>query len=294
MDQERFDELAKKVFDTSSRRRVLGGAIAGILGASAAKVADVAGKGKGKGKGKGAGAEHKKGKGKGAGAEHHNGKGKGAGAEHHNGKGKGAGKDSVCAGNNNAGGCPAGTCCLPDANPNDTCVTLQTQQNLGNVKRDGPCGDVAGNNRRCRICPPGTYCTGDNGNNNDTTNRKCKCDNVSCPVGCCQAIGNGNYVCITTNGAGAVQENGNIYCVPPGPNRATLNQSTCNNVNESGGTNGCCDDTGHGRPGNTPEQCGSAGRICQNCRLTDPTAQCTGQTCPGVTTTTTAAAAVAK
>ena len=94
MDQERFDELAKKVFDTSSRRRVLGGALAGLFGATAAKVADVAAKGKGKGKG--AGAEQHKGKGKGAGAEQHKGKGKGK-----NRKGKAKGEFTCTAANAN-------------------------------------------------------------------------------------------------------------------------------------------------------------------------------------------------
>ena len=48
MDQERFDKVALAL----SRRRIVGGALAGLLGVSAAKVAEVAAKGDKKGKAK--------------------------------------------------------------------------------------------------------------------------------------------------------------------------------------------------------------------------------------------------
>jgi len=51
MEQDRFDALAKKVFEGSSRRRVLGGALASVVGAGVAAVTGVDAK-KGKGKAK--------------------------------------------------------------------------------------------------------------------------------------------------------------------------------------------------------------------------------------------------
>ena len=61
MDQERFDELAKKVFDASSRRRVLGGALASVFGAGSPRWPMSRRRARAKARGK-----HKKGKAKGA------------------------------------------------------------------------------------------------------------------------------------------------------------------------------------------------------------------------------------
>lgn len=299
MDQERFDELAKQVFDTSSRRRVVGGALAGLLGATAAKVADVAAKGKGKGKG--AGAEHKKGKGKGAGAEH-KGKGQGAGAEHKRGKGK-AKAEFICSGDNApptaTNPCPPNTCCQSTGPaPTPQCVTILQQIGSG---AGGPCGNAAGANQgggTCRICPPGTQCTQDA----LTGTLRCVCSKTACSQvnftggtnpgvgGCCipqpgsddQCVrqGTGNRITSTNNAF-----NNQFVC---GVNGDVCTQNPGNILTNAGG---CCEANGTSNTGGSNLACGSQGRICENCTTAGGTCSANAGasgTCVGQTTTTTA------
>jgi len=94
MDQERFDQLARKIGSSSSRRTMLGGMVAGLFGAGVAKLGDAAAKTKQ------AKTKHKKVK------THSTKKGK-DGSVH---------KEQIilCSGLNDAVNCPNG-CCSPQA-----------------------------------------------------------------------------------------------------------------------------------------------------------------------------------
>lgn len=121
MEQDRFDDLAKKVFSGSSRRRVIGGALASVVGAGVAAVTGVDAK-KGKGKAK---------------------------------KGKAKG-EFVCTAANAAGECGANACCATTpAGNGPSCVNVGVQAN------SDFCGDpAAGGAGVCRKCPAGTRCSG--------------------------------------------------------------------------------------------------------------------------------------
>jgi len=123
MEQDRFDELAKKVFSGSSRRRVVGGALASVVGAGIAAVT-------------GTSAKNAKGKAK-------------------KGKGKAKGEFTCTAANANdplAGGCGPQECCQSTpAGNNATCVGTFAQLN------SQTCGDATGQGV-CRTCPTGTKC----------------------------------------------------------------------------------------------------------------------------------------
>jgi len=188
MEQDRFDDLAKKVFAGSSRRRVVGGALASVVGAGIAAVTGVDAK-KGKGKAK-------------------------------KGKGKAKGEFTCTAGNANnpgAGGCNPGTCC--NSTPGGVgpqCV------NIGAQAGGSLCGDpgLAGQGV-CRTCPTGTRCSG-------APFFRCVCDPTSCSNGCCidnfaigeddQCIANGNGQPVSSanpdyDGAFVCGNNGSICSV---------------------------------------------------------------------------------
>lgn len=94
MDQERFDELAKTLSSGASRRKMIGGAIAGLVGAGLAKVSGADAKGKKK-----------------------------------NGKRK-AGKEATCSPNP----CPAGSCCSETpAGSGPSCTDVTTQIVVGTI-----------------------------------------------------------------------------------------------------------------------------------------------------------------
>jgi len=305
MDQERFDELARKVFDSSSRRRVLGGALAGLFGATAAKVADAAGKGKGK-------SAHKKGK-------HKKGKAKGeftcTAANANNtfcdnvactpgatgdqqcadvGCGTGPGGSAAagdcnvvfgdCSGNGQGGNlttnnaCPPGTCCNSTAAgvANPSCVDLVSQE-TGGV--EGLCGDLGGEGV-CRKCPAGTHCRPDF----VTGVLRCICDVTTCPDGCCisnsatddddQCIANGTGKRVSSTNPAF---DGEFVCGTGG--------AFCDDCGSF--FSGCCNVAGQCVNGEAALECGSNGVICQNCTDLGPDATCASQTCVGGTTTTT-------
>jgi hypothetical protein len=97
MDHERFDELAKTLSSGASRRKMIGGAIAGLVGAGVAKVSGTDAKGKKK-----------------------------------NGKRK-AGKEATCTPNP----CPAGSCCSPTPPGSGvSCTDIITQITTGTICGD--------------------------------------------------------------------------------------------------------------------------------------------------------------
>ncbi len=262
MDQERFDNLAKKVFDSSSRRRVLGGALASALGAGVAAVSGIAAKGsKGKGKGR-----SKKGKGKQAGAEF-----------------------TCTAANANdpgQGGCsdPDSCCASTPAGNNPICITVGTQasgtqQFCGKLNNAGPGDQGSG---VCRTCPPGTVCSLD-----ADGEIRCICTPGTCPNGCCinNDLTDEDDECVQNGSGQAVNSvnpnfDGAFVCGHGG--------AECNVCSLGTIFSGCCSATGACTAGTTAAQCGSNGEICEDCRALGPDANCASQTCIGGTTTTTA------
>jgi len=249
MEHDRFDALAKKVFDNSSRRRVISGALASVLGVGVAAVTGVD-------------AKNKKAKAQGT-------KGKG--------KGKTKGEFTCTAANANVpaqGGCQGGECCQSTpAGNNATCVGVFAQLN------SQTCGDNAGQGV-CRTCPVGTKCGIRNGA------LICICDSSTCATGCCipGAAAGADEVCVQ-NGSGAAVNSANpafdgqFVCGTAG--------SVCNTCGNTL-FNGCCTATGACTIGTNNTNCGNTGQLCQTC-LNDSTCgddqACTG----GTTTTTTAA-----
>lgn len=159
MDQSRFDDITRTLGSGSSRRKILGGALAGVFGAS---VASVSGLAKGK-KGK-AGRNKKSSKGK---------------------KGK-AGAEFTCTAANandpNLGGCADDdSCCASTAGGlGPICITdgtqaSGTQQFCGKLNSNGP-GDRGSG--VCRTCPEGTVCSLDADNE-----LRCICTPGTCPNG---------------------------------------------------------------------------------------------------------------
>lgn len=126
MEQDRFDALAKKVFAGSSRRRVVGGALASVLGVGVAAI---------------------------TGADAKNGKGKAK-----KGKGKSKGEFVCTTGNANNPppfGCGPNACCQSTpAGNGPACVGSDLQAGTQT------CGSAPFGEGVCRTCPTGTRCSG--------------------------------------------------------------------------------------------------------------------------------------
>jgi hypothetical protein len=250
MEQDRFDELAKKVFDGTSRRRVVGGAIASVVGAGVAAVTGVSAKNDKKAKAKAQGKKS---------------------------KGRAQGEFTCTTGNANnpaQGGCADPTsCCLSNSADNATCVPATAQ--LGT----STCGTNNNGSGVCNTCPAGTVC-GLRGND-----RVCVATPASCPNGCIIPGGtNQNDQCVPNGNAAPVnssnpQFDGRFVCGTGG--------STCEVCSFTGGlqNTGCCTAAGRCNAGTTAAQCGSQGALCQTCTTLGPNATCTSQTCVGGTTT---------
>ncbi len=260
MEQDRFDALAKQISRRRSRRRVLGGALASVVGAGLTAVT-------------GASAKSQKGQGR-VKAQDKGNKGK-AHAQGTHKKGKTRGEFTCTAANANVpaqGGCQPGECCQSTpAGNNSTCVGLFAQLN------SQTCGDNSGQGV-CRTCPVGTKCGIRNGG------LVCICDGSTCPNGCCipgAKPGKDDEVCVQ-NGSGAPVNSANpafdgqFVCGTAG--------SVCNTC---GNTlfNGCCTASGACSLGTSNANCGSTGQLCQTCQND---ASCgVDQACTGGTTTTT-------
>ena len=260
MDQERFDQLARTLVSGSSRRRVLGGAIAGLFGASVATVAGIEAKSKKKRHRKGA--KHKK-------------KGRVRAA-------------STCSAADilTCSLIPGGACCNPTDDPALSCVSIAEQDAQAAGKQPGICGST---NDTCFTCPTGTYCAGAPGT------RYCACDADSCGEGnCCAFVGGDfGFQCIA-NGSGTRADDGEFYCgvgggdvigtpPPPAPGPGS---DTCNQCSVGTGLfSGCCTDDGFCNSGTTGNNCGSGGNACAVCENggecgLDQTCTGGGGTCP--------------
>lgn len=178
MDHERFDELAKTLSSGASRRKVIGGAIAGLVGASIAKVS---------------GADAKGGK---------------------KGRKKKVGKESLCTPAETGLCALQAGCCNPTGDPALQCITIPQQNVNAAVKQPGPCGNIGGT---CRTCPAGTYCVGPANNRHCVCDFQ-SCPNGCCQqIDGNFGTGVGNYVCVE-NGSGQRQPDGGFYCgTGPGP-----------------------------------------------------------------------------
>jgi hypothetical protein len=265
MDQERFDKLARTISDSSSRRRVLGGALAGIFGAGAAKVAGVDAKGKGKGK------QHGKGKGKGK-----------------NGKVK---NQFVCTVDNANDpppfGCGDDACCnTTPAGNGPACVPVFEQIGAGQFCGARGDGAVDAGEGVCRKCPAGTRCS--NGVDAATGNTilKCVCTASTWGDGCCingGDVGQTDDICVK-NGSGQA-----VNTPLPGPFSGAFvcgtGGSQCNVCSVGTLFSGCCSATGACVAGTANSNCGSSGELCEVCKND---ASCgADQACTGGTTTTT-------
>jgi len=249
MEQDRFDALAKKVFDGSSRRRVIGGALASVLGVGVAAVAGTDAKNKGK-------AQSKKGKGKAKG-------------------------EFVCSGSNFpvptiTNPCPVGSCCqsTPAGVSQPGCIPAAQQSASGVV------GDAGNGNGVCITCPAGTQ--------GDPVTGRCVCSALSCPDGCCiDNTGFSSTDQCIANGSGApvnsVNPNidGNYVCGTGGVS-CLADSSIC-----SVGTlfSGCCSAQGFCVAGTSNNACGSGGELCEVCQ--NDSSCGIDQACTGGTTTTT-------
>lgn len=249
MDHDHFDQLAKTLASGASRRTVLGGAIAGIIGTSLASVTAIAAKGN----------KHR--------GQHNRKKG----------KGKKAGAEFTCtaanANNPALGGCPPFTCCASTAGGlGPQCVDFGAQSG------SQFCG--SGGVGVCRTCPAGTKCSG-------FPFFRCVCDNSTCSTGCCinnAAIAPANTVddqCVQ-NGSGTPVSSvnpafdGDFVCGTGG--------SLCSNCGSTIFA-GCCTAGGTCSLGTTGNNCGNSGELCEVC--TDGAECGADQTCSGGTTTTT-------
>jgi hypothetical protein len=246
MEQDRFDDLAKKVFSGSSRRRVIGGALASALGVGVAAVT-------------GADAKNKKAK-----------------AQGKNKKGRAKGEFTCTAANANVpalGGCASPTACCSStpAGNGPACVEAAVQTG------SQTCGDPAlAGAGVCRTCPTGTRCSG-------APLFRCVCDPTTCE-GCCidnAAIGE-NDQCIA-NGSGAPVNSpnpdydGSFVCGTGG--------SICNVCSVGTLFAGCCTASGACSAGTSNANCGSNGELCETCQNDSECGidqACTG----GTTTTT--------
>ena len=275
MDQERFDELAKTVFETSSRRRVLGGALAGLFGATAARVADVTAKGKGK--------KHKKGKGK-------------------------VRKQAVCL----PFDCPPGSCCQDTPPGNDiSCIPLGSLDGTGtcydpgtgicHACPDGTLCDVATGSCVCSplSCPDGCCIpAGAIGNADDLCVPNGSGEPVNTPgpfsgafvcgtggsfcnlcsvgtvfSGCCDATGacragTSNAACGSDGKLCEVCENDSSCGIDQACTGGTTTTTTSTTTAGPCGIDncpGCCDASGTCQPGNAKSACGINGDACKAC-----------------------------
>lgn len=233
MEHERFDQLARAVSSGNTRRKVLGGALAGLFGAGLATVASVDAKKKGRKNRKKA----SKGRDK-------------------------AVAEFTCTADNANDVCDNDSCCASTAGGlGPICVTRGTQESgtqqfCGKLNNDGP-GDKGSG--VCRTCPPGTVCSLDADNE-----IRCICTPGTCPNGCC--INNDNDdrddECVQ-NGSGVP-----VNSVNPdfdGEFVCGMGGSECTVCSLGTVFNGCCDATGACRSGTTGSNCGNSGELCEVC-----------------------------
>ena len=253
MEQDRFDDLVKQVFAGSSRRRVVGGAIASVVGAGFAAVTGVEAK-KGKAKAK---------------------------------KGKAKGEFVCTAANANdplQGGCPPGSCCQSTpAGNNAACVAAGVQ--AGSQTCGDPTAKPAGGGV-CRTCPTGTRCSG-------APDFRCVCDPTTCSNGCCIPgfTAADDDVCVA-NGSGAPVSSSNpdydgtFVCGTAG---SICTVCSIGGTLFSG----CCTASGACSGGTSNANCGSNGQLCETCQNDAECGvdqACTGgTTTPSPTSTTTLA-----
>jgi len=253
MEQDRFDELAKKVFSGNSRRRVVGGALASVVGAGIAAVTGVSAKNDKKGKAK---AQGKKG------------------------KGRAKGEFTCTAANANnpgLGGCanPLSCCASTPGGVGPQCVDFGLQAG-GSL-----CGNPGTGVGVCRTCPTGTRCSG-------FPLFRCVCDSTSCANGCCinniGLPGTPSDTCVA-NGSGAPvssanpQFDGSFVCGSGGGQCSVCSVGTL--------FAGCCTSTGACSGGTSNAACGGGGQLCTTC---ENDSSCgVDQACTGGTTTTTVA-----
>jgi hypothetical protein len=239
MDQKRFDNLTRTLASGSSRRKVLGGALAGI-GAGLASLTGIAAQGK----------KRKKRKGR-------------VGAEF---------TCSATNANNPAlGGCsdPDSCCASTAGGLGPICVTEGTQ--LSGTQQF--CGKLGNPNRGsgvCRTCPPGTVCSLDSDNE-----LRWIAPPTTGPTGCWNTndLTDQDDTCVP-NGSGAPvnsvnpQFDGNSVCGFGGSECTVCSLGTI--------FAGCCTATGACNAGTTGISCGSGGRLCEACTAGN---NCINQTC---------------
>jgi hypothetical protein len=239
MDQERFDQLARAVSSGSSRRTILGGVIAGLFGAGAARLTDVAAKGKHKKR------SHKKGP-----------------AKHKKRKGGARAQEVIgpCEGATDPTNCPAG-CCRPVgaafecvANGTDglcgiggvACQALTGSQccdATSGARVSVPAGNCGGRDSAAGY--PGGLCT-------------------PCPNGCC-----GGTFSLITPGRGLCIENGDGRC---GLGGVYCDSAASCSVAVSGTPSGqCCTADGGCASGSFVQSCGSGRHLCEVCTGINPT-----------------------
>jgi len=226
MDPKHFDKLAEVV----GRRKILGGALAGLLGLGTARLADVSAKG-----------DNKKGKKQGDKKSKHK-----------------VGDEAVCL----PGECGPAACCTASAT-GTSCVPITTQLNGAQQF----CGDASGEGT-CRTCPPGTHC-GLNPFTFDIA-CVCDagtCPNGCCyfdpGTGDQQCIVNGSGVPINSTFIG---DNGAFVC---GTGGSFCNFCSDGNGSPQT-FNGCCSTQGFCQEGQQATNCGGSGRTCQVCTGTNP------------------------
>lgn len=241
MDPKHFDKLAEVV----GRRKILGGALAGLLGLGTVRLADAAKGHKGK-KQDNKKQEKKKSKNE-------------------------VGKEAVCTGINfdppGPGECPSGSCCSSTPAGNNVACTDVFTQLAGTQQL---CGDLNGEGV-CRTCPQGTRC----GANPFTGDLSCICNPGSCPNGCCYQpldfAGQpaGDQQCIV-NGSGTPLNTGDFN---DGSFVCGTGGSTCNFCSVGPQVfSGCCSSTGVCQAGTATTNCGTGGKTCAVCTGTN--AQC--------------------
>jgi hypothetical protein len=281
MDQKRFDNLTRTLASGSSRRKVLGGALAGVIGAGIAAVSGTAAKGK---------KNRKKGKGR-------------------------AGAEFTCTADNANDVCDNDACCASTAGGlGPICVTEGTQ-------RSGTqqfCGDLNNGSGVCRRCPVGTVCSEDQdgeircictpgtcptgcciNNDNDDLDDECVQNGSGVPVNSVNPDFDGNSVCgfggsecticslgtifagcCTATGAcnagttGISCGSGGGLCQQCAAGSNCVNQ-TCETVAPCSPTNcgGCCAANGSCVSGTSNANCGEGGVACTSCGA--------GQICQG-------------
>lgn len=271
MDQERFDQLAKKLYAGSSRRKVLGGAIAGLFAGATASLAE---------------AKNKSGK-----ADHKN-KNKNGKADHKKQKADGKKKVTVKTLNGEAfevaedqiiqcgpGTCTQGCCAytgLPPVAPATTAPGVCVTNGSGGQFCVKPTAPFFLPGQECALLPPGVVfnplgcCQADGTpNTSGPLTGRCGTNAISCAActaGCCGGTNNGTC---NTNGQGG-------FCVNPLAAGFVLSQNcpvgvapvggvTNCVVSGAGGVNGCCSTGGTCNPGNVNPACGANGQICTDC-----------------------------